>query len=355
MTNYSSSTVTEFIIFGFPSLQRSSVLLFFVFLIIYLFTILGNSTILLLVLLDYRLQTAMYFFVSNLSFIDMSYTSVIIPKMLAKFSMGLDTISYSLCFSQMYFFFSFGAAECLLLCVMAYDRYIAISSPLHYHGIMTRHLCIVLALVAWIGGFIFPLTTLILLFRVSFCGPNIIHHYYCDHPPLLELACTDTSLNVIVGSSISGAFILVTFLLIVISYVKIILVITKISSHEGRRKTFSTCASHFLVVNLFYLPIIFMYIRPRASYSLNVDSLVAMLYTVLTPMMNPMIYTLRNKEIKESFRRNITFKGLLQVFKDSQGDNLVKALRGAATQNFPFSVTVAINLSQYLSINMEVG
>ncbi|MEE6473311.1 hypothetical protein FKM82_009943 [Ascaphus truei] len=266
----------EFIIFGFPSLQRFQTLLFCVFLIIYLFTVTGNGTIFLLVMLDKQLQTPMYFFVSNLSFIDMSYTSVTVPKMLAKFLMNMDTISYTGCFMQMYFFLSLAAAECLLLAAMAYDRYLAICCPLHYHTIMTRRLYIFLSAAAWTGGFAAPVTLLILVLRLPFCGPNIIHHYYCDHPPLLQLACTDTSFNVAVGSSI------------------------------GRRKTFSTCASHFVVVNMFYLPLIFMYIRPTTSYSSDVDSLVALLYTVITPMMNPVIYSMRNKDIKNAFQKKTT-------------------------------------------------
>ncbi|XP_068127174.1 olfactory receptor 6N2-like [Hyperolius riggenbachi] len=250
----------------------------------------------------------MYFFVSNLSFLDMSYTSVTIPKMLAKFLMNLDTISYIACFAQMYIFLSLAATECLLLAVMAYDRYLAICKPLHYPTIMTKRLYITLAVVAWSGGFGILLILLILALRLPFCGPNIIHHYYCDHPPLLQLACASTSFNVAVGSSIGAFIILISFTLVAISYVKIVVAILKINSGVGRRKTFSTCASHFAVVNVFYLPLIFMYIRPTASYSSDVDSLVAMLYTVLTPMMNPIIYSLRNKDIKDAFQKKISLK-----------------------------------------------
>ncbi|XP_063806672.1 olfactory receptor 6N1-like [Pseudophryne corroboree] len=309
-SNLTFSPVTEFIIYGFPSLQNYHTLLFCVFLFIYLFSLTGNGIIFLLVILDQRLQTPMYFFVSNLSFLDMSYTSVTIPKMLAKFLMHLDTISYTACFVQMYMFLSLGATECLLLTVMAYDRYLAICSPLHYPAIMTRRLRIILSATAWSGGFMAPVTGQILALKLPFCGPNIIHHYYCDHPPLLQLACTNTSLNVAVGSSLSAFIILISFTLVIISYIKIIITILKINSNNGRRKTFSTCASHFTVVNIFFLPIIFMYVRPTASYSSDVDSLVAMLYTVLTPMMNPIIYSLRNKDINIAFRKKIHFKSI---------------------------------------------
>ncbi|XP_056415026.1 olfactory receptor 6N1-like, partial [Hyla sarda] len=306
--NLTTTHVTEFIIFGFPSLQKYPILLFFVFLFIYLFTITGNGSIFYLVVVDRRLHTPMYFFVSNLAFLDLSYATVTIPKMLAKFSMNLDTISFTACFGQMYIFESLVATECLLLTVMAYDRYVAICSPLYYLSIMTRRQYLLLMAMAWSGGFLVPLTGLILALKLPFCGPNIIHHYYCDHPPLLQLACADTSFNVAVGSSISACGLLITFILVVISYVKIVLTISTMNSKEGRKKTFSTCASHFVVVSIFFLPLIFMYVRPQASYSSEVDSLVALLYTVLTPMMNPLIYSLRNKDIKEAFKKKINFK-----------------------------------------------
>ncbi|XP_073404473.1 olfactory receptor 6N1-like [Dendrobates tinctorius] len=301
-------TNSEFIIFGFPSLQKYPTLLFCLFLFIYLFTIIGNGSIFLLVILDRRLHTPMYFFVSNLSFLDMSYTSVTVPKMLAKFAMNLDTISFPACFAQMYIFLSLAATECLLLTVMAYDRYVAICFPLHYPTIMTRKRYLLLMVVAWSGGFFTPITLVILASNLPFCGPNVIHHYYCDHPPLLQLACTDTSFNVVVGSSFGAFILLITFTLVVVSYIKIIVTILKINSKDGRKKTFSTCASHFAVVNIFFLPLIFMYVRPKTSYSSDVDSLVALLYTVLTPMMNPVIYSFRSKDIKEVFQKKIHFK-----------------------------------------------
>ncbi|CAI9587961.1 unnamed protein product [Staurois parvus] len=247
----------------------------------------------------------MYFFVSNLSFLDMSSTTVNIPKMLAKFSMNNEVISFVGCFLQMYFFIVCQAVECFLLAAMAYDRYVAICSPLHYHNIMVRHVYIILAMASWILGLVFPIAMITLAFRLPFCGPNIIHHYYCDHPPLLQLACADTSLNVAVGSTLSAIVIALCFSLIVTSYVQIIRSVLKIASSKGRKKAFSTCASHFVVVNMYFLPSIFMYVRPTASYSADIDSLVAMFYTVLPPMLNPIVYSLRNKDIKDSFRKQI--------------------------------------------------
>ncbi|XP_068121996.1 olfactory receptor 6N1-like [Hyperolius riggenbachi] len=304
-TSISTNVVKEFIIFGFPSLQDLNILLFCVFLFIYLFTVTGNGTIFLLTTLDQKLHTPMYFFVRNLSFLDMSSTTVTIPRMLSKFSMHNDVISYMGCFLQMYFFIGCNSVECLLLTVMAYDRYAAICFPLHYHNIMGRHLHVFLGMMSWILGFVFPIAMITLAIRLPFCGKNVIHHYYCDHPPLLQLACADTSLNVAVGSSLSAIVLLICFSLIVMSYIKIINSIFKISSSNGRRKTFSTCASHFVVVNMYFLPLFFMYVRPKPSYSADIDSLVAMFYAALTPMLNPVVYSLRNKDIKNSFRKQI--------------------------------------------------
>ncbi|XP_069059541.1 olfactory receptor 6N1-like, partial [Pleurodeles waltl] len=307
--NNTFTSVTVFILFGFPSLQDFHDLLFGIFLPIYLLTITGNGIVFLLTNLDDKLQSPMFFFVSHLSFLDLSFTTVTVPKMLAKFLMNSKTISFSGCLLQMYVFLSLGSAECLLLTVMSFDRYYAICQPLQYATFMTRNRCVQLALAAWTGGFLTPLTSAILATRLPFCGPNVVNHYYCDHPPLLRLACADTSLNVAVGSSFSFVVVISSFSLVLVSYIKIISSILKISSKGGRRKTFSTCASHLIVVNLFFLPIIFMYIRPVGSYVSDVDSLVAMLYSVLTPMLNPLIYTLRNKEIKEAFRRKLMRTG----------------------------------------------
>ncbi|XP_068121997.1 olfactory receptor 6N2-like [Hyperolius riggenbachi] len=265
----------------------------------------GNGTIFLLVTLDPKLQTPMYFFVSNLSFLDISSTTVTIPKMLSKFSMHNDVISVMGCFLQMYFFVVCNCVECFLLTAMAYDRYVAICSPLHYQTIMVRQLYITLAIVSWVLGFAAPFVTFIMAMRLPYCGSNIIHQYYCDYPPVLLLACADTSLNVAVGSSLSAFVLLTCFSLIVVSYTKIIKSVLKITSSTGRRKTFSTCASHCIVVNLYFLPLFFMYVRPKPSYSGDIDSLMAMFYTLFTPMLNPVVYSLRNKDIKNSLIKQI--------------------------------------------------
>ncbi|CAI9622180.1 unnamed protein product [Staurois parvus] len=265
-SNATFTHLTDFILFGFPGLKNFNNLLSCALFCIYLFTLSGNGFIFFLVIFDRHLHTPMYFFVCNLSFIDMTYTSVTIPKMLAKFLMNLDTISFTACFVQMYLFLSLGATECILLAVMAYDRYIAICSPLHYQTIMTRQLYIILSMAAWCGGFAAPIAVTFLALNVPYCGSNILYHYYCDNDPLLNLACADLSLNIAVGSSCGAVVILSSFSVILISYTKIILTILRISSKGGRKKTFlPTCASHFTVVSIFFLPFMFVCVRPPGS------------------------------------------------------------------------------------------
>ncbi|XP_043928621.1 olfactory receptor 6N2-like isoform X3 [Protopterus annectens] len=295
--------VTEFIIIGFSSLREYTVLLFIMFLVVYLVTLIGNSVIFLTIKTDYQLNTPMYYFVSNLSVIDISYTSITMPKMLADFMVENKTIPFAVCIIQMYLFLSLGATECFLLSVMAFDRYAAICNPLHYTTVMTKTKCILLAAGAWLCGFLAPLPSTILLLKLPLCGIKI-QHCFCDHPPILQLACTDISFNVAVGSSMSAIVIVLNCFLVGLSYVKIITAIFKINTGK-RRKAFSTCSSHLIVVALYFGSITFMYIRPKVSYSFETDTLVAVLYSVLTPMLNPIIYSLRNKEIIVSLQKNL--------------------------------------------------
>ncbi|XP_069492323.1 olfactory receptor 6N2-like [Ambystoma mexicanum] len=314
------TTVTEFFLLGFPALQSYNTLLFVLLFLVYALTITGNVVIFLVIRLDARLHTPMYFFVSVLAFIEIWYTAVTIPKMLANLLTDRKTISFNGCLLQTYFFHSLGATECYLLTVMAYDRYLAICNPLRYPSIMTTKLCIRLAMGCWACGFMCPVTEVILISQLPFCGPNIIPHIFCDFPPLLSLACTDTSINVLVDFAINAFIILVTFLFIMLSYVKIIITIMKIKTSKGRIKAFSTCVAHLTVVLAFFTCIIFMYVRLTKSYSLYYDRLLAVIYSVLTPLLNPLIYSLRNQEIREALKRN--FKPV-QVFKLSiqQGYN----------------------------------
>ncbi|XP_067399067.1 olfactory receptor 6N2-like [Emydura macquarii macquarii] len=305
------SSVTEFIIVGFPNLQKFNTLLFVLLLLIYLFAIFGNVVIFTVIRTDARLHTPMYFFISILSFLEIWYTATTIPKMLSNLLSERKSISFAGCLLQTYFFHSLGATECYLLTAMAYDRYLAICNSLRYSAIMTPKMCTQLAAGCWICGFICPVIEVILVSKLPFCGPNEIQHIFCDFPPLLGLACTDTSINVLVDFVVNTFIILVTFLLIMVSYVKIIKAILKIRTAEGRKRAFSTCATHLTVVLLFFGSIIFMYVRLKKSYSLNYDRAFAVIYAVLTPLVNPVIYSLRNKEILNAIKRKILHKGVI--------------------------------------------
>ncbi|XP_077182264.1 olfactory receptor 6N2-like [Paroedura picta] len=308
MQGSNQTKVTEFIIVGFPNTQKINPFLFFLLLLIYLFTIVGNLLIFTIIRTDFRLHTPMYFFVSVLSFLEVWYTATTIPKMLTNLLSERKRISFAGCLLQTYFFHSLGATECYLLTAMAYDRYLAICDPLRYPTLMNMKVCVRLATGCWICGFICPVSEVILVSKLPFCGPNRIEHIFCDFPPLLSLACKDTSINVLVDFVVNAFIILVTFLFIMISYVKIIQSILRIRTAEGRKKAFSTCASHLIVVFLFFGSIIFMYVRLKTSYSLHYDRAFAVIYAVLTPLVNPIIYSLRNKEILKAIRRRIHLK-----------------------------------------------
>nr|XP_056709454.1 olfactory receptor 6N2-like [Euleptes europaea] len=308
MEGSNQTKVTEFIIVGFPNTQKINKFLFFLLLLIYLFTIVGNLLVFTVIRTDPRLYTPMYFFVSVLSFLEVWYTATTIPKMLSNLLSEKKRISFAGCLLQTYFFHALGASECYLLTAMAYDRYLAICDPLRYPSIMNPKTCAKLATGCWICGFMCPVSEVILVSRLPFCGPNKIEHIFCDFPPLLSLACTDTSINVLVDFAVNAFIILVTFLFIMISYIRIIHSVLKIRTAEGRKKAFSTCASHLIVVFLFFGSIIFMYVRLKTSYSLDYDRAFAVIYAVLTPLVNPIIYSLRNKEILKAIRRRIQLK-----------------------------------------------
>ncbi|XP_053462952.1 olfactory receptor 6N1 [Nycticebus coucang] len=305
------SQVTEFVILGFPHLQGVQTYLFILLLLIYLTTVWGNLLIFLVIRLDSRLHTPMYHFVGTLSFLELGYTAATIPKMLANLLSEKKTISFSGCLLQIYFFHSLGATECYLLTAMAYDRYLAICRPLHYPTLMTPALCAKIAVGCWLAGLAGPVAEISLVSRLPFCGPNRIQHIFCDFPPVLSLACTDTSINILVDFVINSCKILATFLLILSSYVHIIHAVLRTPSAAGRRKAFSTCASHLAVVITFYASILFMYVRLKKTYSLDHDRALAVVYSVLVPFLNPFIYSLRNKDIKEAVRRQLKRAGVL--------------------------------------------
>ncbi|KAM3824885.1 olfactory receptor 6N2-like [Vipera latastei] len=311
MEGHNHTEVVEFVIVGFPHLQHLQILLFVLLLLVYFFTIFGNLLVFTIIRTDCRLQTPMYFFISILSFLEIWYTATTIPKMLSNLVSERKSISFTGCLLQTYFFHSLGATECYLLTAMAYDRYLAICKPLRYPSVMTTKMCAQMAASCWICGFMCPITEVILVSKLPFCGPNQIQHIFCDFPPLLSLACTDTSVNVLVDFAVNAFIILVTFLFIMVSYVKIIQTVLKIQTAESREKAFSTCASHLTVVLLFFGSIIFMYVRLKTSYSLEYDRAFAVIYAVLTPLVNPIIYSLRNKEILRAIKRRIHLKSLL--------------------------------------------
>ncbi|XP_060112357.1 olfactory receptor 10AG1-like [Heteronotia binoei] len=307
-----SSPVSEFIFDGFSGLPHLQILLFVVVLFMYTMSLAGNATITAVIKLNPALHTPMYFFLMNLSLLEICYTTAIVPKMLMSLVSENRRISLWGCATQMCFFAVFGITECCLLAAMAYDRYMAICKPLRYTVIMNRGVCAQLSVASWSVGVIVGLGQTSYVFSLTYCGPNRINHFFCDIPPLLTLACGDTSMNVIVVYMLAVLFITTPFLLILASYIFIITSILRMPSAEGRHKAFSTCSSHLIVVSLFYGSAIVTYLRPKSSYSTNGDKLLALFYTVVTSMLNPIIYSLRNKEVKEALKRTVS-SGLCSV------------------------------------------
>ncbi|XP_071989334.1 olfactory receptor 6N1-like [Engystomops pustulosus] len=298
-----TTLVTEFIILGFPSLQKIYPLLFLLFLSIYSFTVAGNLIIFITVLTNYKLQIPMFYFLNHLSAMEIWYTSVIVPKMLSTFVTSSRTIYFRNCMIQLYLFSSLGASECYLLTAMAYDRYLAICNPLHYSSKMTNATSHQLASGAWIGGFVSPILPVALISRLVFCGPNQVNYFYCDAQPLLKLSCSSTQFTETAISMLATGLIFSSFLLTVLSYIFIISTILRIPSAIGRKKAFSTCASHLTVVMIYYGTITAMYMQPMSRFSLDINKVLSLLYTVVTPMLNPIIYSLRNKEMNDSVRK----------------------------------------------------
>uniref|UniRef100_UPI003D7FA46B olfactory receptor family 5 subfamily AP member 1 n=1 Tax=Equus caballus TaxID=9796 RepID=UPI003D7FA46B len=294
------TAVTEFVLLGFRNYPELQCLLFMVFLVIYMITLFGNLGMILLIKIDSRLHTPMYFFLSNLALVDFCYSSVITPNMLVNFWVENPVISFNECVTQFFFFGSFAGIEGFLLAVMAYDRYMAICKPLLYTVTMSPDLNVLLVLATYLAGFINAAIHTRLTFQLSFCRSNIINHFFCDTPPLLRLSCSDTHVNEVFNFAFASFNELSCLLTIVISYLYILISILRIQSAEGRHKAFSTCASHLMVVTIFFGTILFMYLCPSSSYSMEQDKVVSVFYTVVIPMLNPFIYSLRNKEVKAS-------------------------------------------------------
>ncbi|XP_040276210.1 olfactory receptor 5V1-like [Bufo bufo] len=311
MMRENASMFTDFLILGLSDIPNVKVLLFCSLLFMYVLTLTGNVTIILVSQLDNRLHKPMYFFLSNLSFLDICYTSTTMPKMLQILVSKRKSISFFGCIFQLYFFLLFVGTECVLLLVMSYDRFLAICHPLRYPVIMSRKVCVNLACTSWLSGMVNSVVHTVFTFRLDFCGIRKINYFFCDIPPLLSLSCENTSVNEALLLSI-GVFIGWTpFLGIIVSYIYIIVTILNMKSNKGRQKAFSTCASHLTVVLLYYGSTIFNYVRPISSYSLGKDRLISVLYSVVTPMLNPIIYTLKNQDVKNAISRQLTSRKII--------------------------------------------
>ncbi|XP_074132042.1 olfactory receptor 5B21-like [Sminthopsis crassicaudata] len=297
------SEVNEFILVGLTDAPELQIPLFIIFTIIYLITLLGNLGMVVLISWDTHLHNPMYFFLSNLSLADLGYSSAVTPKVIAGFLTGDKAISYNGCAAQMFFFTTFASVDCFLLAVMAYDRHAAVCKPLHYSTTMTLSVCIRLATGVYICSFLQSSINIGYTFHLSFCGSNVIHHFFCDIPPLLVLSCSDIHITEMVVFIIAGFNVSFTLFVIVTSYVFIFIAILRIHSSEGRHKAFSTCASHLTTVSIFYGTIIFMYFQPSSSHSMDTDKMASVFYTIIIPMLNPLVYSLRNKEVKNAFRK----------------------------------------------------
>jgi olfactory receptor len=294
------NNVTEFVLLGLTQDPDHQKALFVMFLLIYIVTIVGNLLIVVTVIASPSLGSPMYFFLAYLSLMDAAYSTAISPKLIIDLLCDEKTISFPACMVQLFIEHLFAGAEVFLLVMMAYDRYVAICKPLHYLTIMNRRVCILLLVAAWAGGFAHSFVQIVFVCSLPYCGPNIIDHFVCDMYPLLELSCTDTYFIGLTVIANGGAICMVIFILLLVSY-GIILNSLKTQSQKGRHKDLSTCSSHITVVVLFFVPCIFLYVRP--VYNFPIDKFISVVFTVITPMMNPLIYTLRNSEMKNAMKQ----------------------------------------------------
>ncbi|XP_050791456.1 olfactory receptor 6N1-like [Gopherus flavomarginatus] len=303
------TTITELILLGFGELPDLKILLFLMFLVIYMATMAGNTLIVMLVVADQHFHTPMYLFLGNLSYLEICYTSTFLPRLLVSLLTGDRTISVSGCITQLYFSGSLAATECYLLAAMSYDQYLAICKALHYSTLMNNSFCLQLAAGEWLNGCLASIIFVLFLSHLIFCGPNEIDHFYCDPIPLIELSCSDTHLSILVDFIIVSLFTLPPFLLTLTSYVFILDSTLRISSTIGRQKVFSTYSSHLPVVTIFYGTIIIVYMLPKHDTLRDLNKVVSLCFTVLTPLVNPLIYSLRNREVKEALSKALCICG----------------------------------------------
>ncbi|XP_006763561.1 PREDICTED: olfactory receptor 10A3 [Myotis davidii] len=303
MKRQNQSSVVEFILLGFSNFPELQEQLFGVFLVVYLATLIGNAIITVIISLEQSLHVPMYLFLLNLSVVDVSFSAVIMPQMLVVLSTEKTSISFASCFAQMYFILFFGGAECFLLGAMAYDRFAAICHPLSYPTLMNKRVFMKLVMFSWVSGVMVATVQTTWVFGFPFCGPSEINHLFCETPPVLELACADTFLFEIYAFTGTILIVMVPFLLILLSYIQILFAILKMPSTTGRQKAFSTCASHLTSVTLFYGTASMTYLQPKSGYSPETKKLMSLAYTSLTPLLNPLIYTLRNSEMKRALMK----------------------------------------------------
>ncbi|KAM4846148.1 olfactory receptor 5P6-like [Thomomys bottae] len=299
------TSLTEFILLGLTRDPVLRVFLFIIILCIYLVTICGNLCTILLIRVSTQLHHPMYFFLSHLAFADMGYSSSVTPNMLVNFVVERNTISYLGCAIQLDSVVFFGSVECFLLASMAYDHFMAICNPLLYSTKMSTQVCVLLVLVAYLGGFLNICSFNLCFYSLFFCGTNKINHFFCDFSPLVELSCSDVSVSAVVPSFTAGAVIVFTVIVIAVSYIYILITILKMRSTEGRHKAFSTCTSHLTTVTLFYGTITFIHVLPKSMYSTDQNKVISVFYMVVIPMLNPLIYSLRNNEIKGALKREL--------------------------------------------------
>ncbi|XP_077723788.1 olfactory receptor 10A3-like [Canis aureus] len=307
MKRQNQSSVVEFILLGFSNFPELQEQLFGVFLAVYLVTLMGNAIIIVIITLEQTLHVPMYLFLQNLSVVDVSFSAVIMPEMLVVLTREKTSISFMSCFAQMYFILFFGGTECFLLGTMAYDRFAAICHPLSYPMIMNKRVFMKLVMFSWVSGIMVATVQTTWVFSFPFCGPNVINHLFCETPPVLELACADTFLFEIYAFTgtilIVMGSLMVPFVLILLSYIRILFAILRMPSATGRQKAFSTCASHLTSVTLFYGTASMTYLQPKSGYSPETKKLMSLSYSLLTPLLNPLIYSFRNSEMKRALMK----------------------------------------------------